>query len=194
MPGPNRLRGLSTKGVLALPEPSLQHALLLAYTKFVHTLLPVLELHDFFSSLHLPRCGRGNMSIFLYKAVLFAASSFVDECRFSQSVLFSREEVSRKLFHDVRLLYEFGSETDTVVLIQGLLLMTLRLDPEDGPKDVSHWNGIALSLIEKLLRPMGMSPEPPSACCGHSLWKRLWYCCYTRDQHIAMSLHPPLSS
>ncbi|RKK78701.1 hypothetical protein BFJ69_g5453 [Fusarium oxysporum] len=183
---------LQQKGALALPEPSLQHALLLAYTKFVHPLLPVLELHDFFSALHLPRCGRGNMSIFLYKAVLFAASSFVDEGCFSQSGLFSREEVSRKLFHDARLLYEFGSETDTVVLIQGLLLMTLRLDPEDGPKDASHWNGIALSLIEKLLLPMGISPEHPSACCGNSPWKRLWYCCYTRDQHIAMSLHPPL--
>ncbi|KAF5230145.1 hypothetical protein FANTH_13960 [Fusarium anthophilum] len=183
---------LQQKGVLALPEPSLQHALLLAYTKFVRTLLPVLELHDFFAALHLPRCGRGNMSIFLYKAVLFAASSFVEEGRFSKSGLFSREDLTRKLFHDLRLLYELGSETDTVVLIQGLLLMTLRLDPEDGPKDASHWNGIALSLIEKLMLPMGMSPEAPYACCGNGLWKRLWYCCYTRDQHIAMSLHPPL--
>ncbi|KAG5819145.1 hypothetical protein H9Q74_000775 [Fusarium xylarioides] len=179
---------LQQKGVLALPESSFQHALLLAYTKFVHPLLPVLELHDFFSALHPPRYDRGKMSIFLYKAVLFAASSFVDERRFSQSSLFSREEASRKLFHDARLLYEIGCETDTVVLIQGLLLMTLRLDPEDGPKDASHWNGIALSLIENMI----ISPEPPSACCGNSPWKRLWYCCYTRDQHIAMSLHPPL--
>ncbi|KAF5234309.1 hypothetical protein FAUST_7694 [Fusarium austroamericanum] len=183
---------LQQRGALAVPEPSLQHALLLAYIKFVHPLLPVLKLHDFFSALHLPRYGKGKMSIFLYKAVLFAASSFLDNGHFPQSDLFSRKEVSRKLFHDARLLYEFGSETDEVVLIQGLLLMTLRLDPEDGPKDASHWNGIALSLIEKLLSPIDISPQSSSACCGNSPGKRLWYCCYTRDQHIAISLHPPL--
>lgn len=89
-----------------------------------------------------------------------------------------------------QLLYDFDYETDRLILVQGLLLMTYWYETPDDSKDTWHWMGIAISLAHTigLHRNPAKTPMTPRK---QKLWKRVWWSCFMRDRLVALGMRRP---
>lgn len=97
------IKYLHAKGALTLPSPTLQNALLQAYVEYVHPYMPLMDLHSFLGIINSREGLNGQTSLFLYQAVMFAASAFVDmkylrECGYS-----TRKAARRSFFQKTRV-------------------------------------------------------------------------------------------
>ncbi|KAJ4306404.1 hypothetical protein N0V88_001204 [Collariella sp. IMI 366227] len=181
---------LVQKHVFTLPPPRLQNALLAAYVEYVHPYMPLMELHDFLKVVNDRTGASGKISLFLYHAVMFAATAFVDEGLLKDAGYNSRRDARRAFFSKTRLLYDFDYETDRLVLVQGLLLMTYWYETPDDQKDTWHWMGVAISLAHTI----GLHRDPaktPMVPRKQKLWKRVWWSCLIRDRLVALGMRRP---
>jgi len=87
-------------------------------------------------------------------------------------------------------LYDFDYESDRLVLVQTLLLMTYWYETPDDQKDTWHWMGVAISLAHTigLHRNPANTNMPPHR---QKLWKRIWWSCFMRDRLIALGMRRP---
>ncbi|KAG7128915.1 Cutinase transcription factor 1 beta like protein [Verticillium longisporum] len=115
---------LHTKGALSLPPLPLQTALLQAYVEYVHPYMPLLDLREFLGAVNARDGLCGQVSLFLYQAIMFAATAFVDMKALKEAGYSTRKAARRSFFSKTRLLYDFDYESDRLVLVQALLLMT----------------------------------------------------------------------
>ncbi|OTB07825.1 hypothetical protein M426DRAFT_229743 [Hypoxylon sp. CI-4A] len=187
---PEDVTYLHTKGALTLPSPSLQNALLTAYVEYVHPYMPLIELHDFLSMINSRDGLYGQTSLFLYQSVMFAATAFVDVKYLKEAGYASRKTARREFFYKARLLYDFDYESDRLVLVQGLLLMTYWYETPDDQKDTWHWMGVAISLAHTI----GLHRNPANTNMTprkQKLWKRIWWSCFMRDRLIALGMRRP---
>ncbi|KAM5380582.1 hypothetical protein ACJA88_004911 [Fusarium oxysporum] len=96
----------------------------------------------------------------------------------------------KSFFQKTRLLYDFDYESDRLVLVQALLLMTYWYETPDDQKDTWHWMGVAISLAHTI----GLHRNPGStsmAPAKQKLWKRIWWSCFMRDRLIALGMRRP---
>ncbi|KAI9149184.1 cutinase transcription factor 1 beta [Paramyrothecium foliicola] len=181
---------LHAKGALTLPEAQLQNALLQAYVEYVHPYMPLMDLHEFLGIINCRDGVNGQISLFLYQAVMFAATAFVDRKFLRDAGYATRKAARKSYFQKTRLLYDFDYEQDRVVLVQGLLLMTYWYETPDDQKDTWHWMGVAISLAHTI--GLHRNPEttsiPPTK---QKLWKRIWWSCFMRDRLIALGMRRP---
>ncbi|KAL7625030.1 Cutinase transcription factor 1 beta [Parahypoxylon ruwenzoriense] len=187
---PEDVSYLHTKGALSLPSPNLQNALLCAYIEYVHPYMPLLELHDFLSMINARDGLYGQTSLFLYQSIMFAATAFVDVKYLKESGYASRKAARREFFYKARLLYDFDYESDRLILVQGLLLMTYWYETPDDQKDTWHWMGVAISLAHTI----GLHRNPANTNMTprkQKLWKRIWWSCFMRDRLIALGMRRP---
>ncbi|KAK4127794.1 hypothetical protein N657DRAFT_631546 [Parathielavia appendiculata] len=183
-------RYLVQKQVFALPSLRLQNALLAAYVEYVHPYMPLLELLDFLNVVNDRSGTAGKISLFLYHAVMFAATAFVDEGLLKEAGYDSRRDARRAFFTRTRLLYDFDYETDRLILVQGILLMTYWYETPDDQKDTWHWMGVAISLAHTI----GLHRDPaktPMIPRKQKLWKRVWWSCLMRDRLVALGMRRP---
>ncbi|KAK3897414.1 fungal-specific transcription factor domain-containing protein [Staphylotrichum tortipilum] len=181
---------LLAKQVFTLPPLRLQNALLAAYVDYVHPYMPLLELHDFLRVVGDRSGASGKVSLFLYHSVMFAGTAFVDETLLKDAGYESRRDARRSFFSRTRLLYDFDYETDRLVLVQGLLLMTYWYETPDDQKDTWHWMGVAISLAHTI----GLHRDPsktPMIPRKQKLWKRVWWSCLMRDRLVALGMRRP---
>ncbi|KAK4038776.1 fungal-specific transcription factor domain-containing protein [Parachaetomium inaequale] len=181
---------LVQKQVLMLPPLRLQNALLAAYVEYVHPYMPLMELHDFLNMVNDRSGAAGKVSLFLYHAVMFSATAFVDEALLRDAGYDSRRDARRAFFSRTRLLYDFDYETDRLILVQGLLLMTYWYETPDDQKDTWHWMGVAISLAHTI----GLHRDPaktPMIPRKQKLWKRVWWSCLMRDRLVALGMRRP---
>lgn len=68
---------LASRGALAIPEAGIRDELIRAFVLYVHPYMPVLDLQDFFHSIHQTK-NSSPCSLILLQAVMFAGSAFVD--------------------------------------------------------------------------------------------------------------------
>ncbi|KAI1466409.1 transcription factor CTF1 [Daldinia caldariorum] len=187
---PEDVSYLHTKGALTLPSLSLQNALLTAYVEYVHPYMPLIELHDFLSMVNARDGLYGQTSLFLYHSVMFAATAFVDAKYLKDAGYASRKAARREFFYKARLLYDFDYESDRLILVQGLLLMTYWYETPDDQKDTWHWMGVAISLAHTI----GLHRNPANTNMTprkQKLWKRIWWSCFMRDRLIALGMRRP---
>jgi hypothetical protein len=88
---------LHLKGALTLPPISLQNALLQAYVEYVHPYMPLMDLHDFLSIVSRRDGLNGQTSLFLYQAVMFSATAFID-VELLREAGYSTRKAARKAF------------------------------------------------------------------------------------------------
>lgn len=89
-----------------------------------------------------------------------------------------------------QLLYDFDYESDRLVLVQALLLMTFWYETPDDQKDTWHWMGVAISLAHTI----GLHRNPANSLMPpwrQKLWKRIWWSCFVRDRLIALGMRRP---
>ncbi|KAI1342008.1 transcription factor CTF1 [Xylariaceae sp. FL0016] len=187
---PEDVSYLHLKGALTLPNLKLQSALLRAYIEYVHPYMPLIELHDFLSIINARDGAHGQTSLFLYQAVLFAATAYVDLKCLKEAGFANRKAARRSFFYKARLLYDFDYEGDRLFLVQGLLLMTYWYETPDDQKDTWHWMGVAISLAHTI----GLHRNPAHTAMPlqkKMLWKRIWWSCFMRDRLIALGMRRP---
>lgn len=94
---------LHCKGALALPGLPLQSALIQAYVEYVHPYMPSMQLHDFVNAVNSTDGLCGQISLFLYHAVMFAASAFVDIEALSEAGYQDRKAARKAFFEKTRV-------------------------------------------------------------------------------------------
>ncbi|OAA75780.1 cutinase transcription factor 1 beta [Akanthomyces lecanii RCEF 1005] len=187
---PEDVSYLQMKGALTLPAIPLQNALLQAYVEYIHPFMPLMDLHPFLSIVNSRNGFNGQMSLLLYHAVLFAATASVDMRLLREAGYTSRKAARKAFFQKTRLLYDFDYESDRLVLVQSLLLMTYWYETPDDQKDTWHWMGVAISLAHTI----GLHRKPGANSMTNSkrkLWKRIWWSCFMRDRLIALGMRRP---
>ncbi|KXJ92689.1 cutinase transcription factor 1 beta [Microdochium bolleyi] len=187
---PEDVEYLQAKGALTLPTPPLQNALLQAYMEYVHPYMPLLELRDFLSVINSPDGDSGQTSLLLYQAVMFAATAYVDVKMLQDAGYPNRKAARKSYFNKTRLLYDFDYESDRLILVQSLLLMTYWYETPDDQKDTWHWMGVAISLAHTI----GLHRNPAHTSMPihkQKLWKRIWWSCFMRDRLVALGMRRP---
>merc|ERR1712000_446007 len=177
-------------GALTLPSVGLQNALLQSYVEYVHPYMPLMDLHDFLDIVNQRDGLNGQTSLFLYHAIMFSASAFVDIKHLKEAGYTTRKAARKSFFQKTRLLYDFDYEIDRVALVQSLLLMTYWYETPDDQKDTWHWMGVAISLAHTIglhRNPENSNMEPAKK----KLWKRIWWSCFMRDRLIALGMRRP---
>jgi hypothetical protein len=94
---------LHIKGAISLPPLQLQTALLQAYVEYVHPYMPLLDLHEFLSIVNSREGLCGQVSLFLYQAVMFAATAFVDMKSLREGGYSTRKAARRSFFQKTRV-------------------------------------------------------------------------------------------
>ncbi|KAB5575879.1 cutinase transcription factor 1 [Coniochaeta sp. 2T2.1] len=187
---PEDVEYLYKKGALTLPPPELQRALIRAYVEYLHPYVPLLELHSFLNTVASKDGLNGQVSLFLYQAVMFSATAYVEAKYLREAGYPSRRAARKSFFQKTRLLYDFDYESDRLVLVQGLLLMTYWYETPDDQKDTWHWMGVAISLAHTI----GLHRNPANSMMPlpkQKLWKRIWWSCFLRDRLIALGMRRP---
>ncbi|KAE9566646.1 hypothetical protein CGMCC3_g17169 [Colletotrichum fructicola] len=115
---------LQDEGALTLPPPPIQNALLQSYADYVHPPMPLLELYDFLTIINDQSGLNDQVSLLLYQAVMFAATAFVDTKILTQAGYSTGKAARKAFFRRARLLYDINYESDSLVTLQALLLMT----------------------------------------------------------------------
>ena len=178
---------LHTQGAFSIPPPRLLRALLSRYVECVHPQLPLVDIYHVLQAVASDGAA-GKVSFFLLQAMLLAASAFVDAQCLSEAGYSSRMSLRREQAERVRLLYDFEFETDRLVLVQSLILMTSWQDKGDEVKHLRHWLSIAYNIALLL----GLNKELPARlnvpAKHRSLRKRLWWSLYMRDRTLSLGL------
>ncbi|KAF2842406.1 hypothetical protein M501DRAFT_928147 [Patellaria atrata CBS 101060] len=188
--GPDEIAYLEKKGALTTPANGLRNELLRAYIEFVHPYMPLLDLHDFLAVVDRTDGSAGRISLILFQAVMFAGSAFVDMQHLRNAGYLSRKEARKDFFQKVRLLYDFDYESDRVVLVQAILLLTYYYETPDDQKDTWHWMGVATSVAHTI--GLHRNPERSNMDVKRvKLWKRIWWSTYMRDRLIALGMRRP---
>lgn len=105
---------LRVKGALTLPDTRLQNALLQAYVEYVHPYMPLMDLHDFLGIINSREGLNGQVSLFLYHAVMFAATAFVDRKYLREAGYATRKAARKSYFHKTRVSLQHLCETRSV--------------------------------------------------------------------------------
>ena len=181
---------LHAKGALTLPSIPLQNALLRCYVEYVHPYMPLVDLNEFLTAINSRDGLCGQISLFLYHSVMFSASAFVESKHLKDAGYASRKAARKAFFYKSRLLYDFDYESDRLVLVQALLLMTYWYETPDDQKDTWHWMGVAISVAHTI----GLHRNPASTTMPprkKNLWKRIWWSCFMRDRLVALGMRRP---
>ena len=96
-------RYLSNKGALTIPSAPLQNALLQAFVEYVYPYMPLLELHEFLDTINSADGFSGQVSLFLYHAVMFVSSAFVGGKYLKEAGYTSRKAARRDFFYRTRV-------------------------------------------------------------------------------------------
>lgn len=94
---------LRKKGALSIPETEFRDALLCSYINFVHPTLPLLDLHDFVTTMNVPSQLGQQLSLLLFQAVMFAGSAWVDVKLIRRQGYLTRKAARKALFQKVRV-------------------------------------------------------------------------------------------
>ncbi|KEF63221.1 uncharacterized protein A1O9_01198 [Exophiala aquamarina CBS 119918] len=155
--------------------------------------MPVLDVEDllqaFDPALDPPR--ERKYSLLLFQSIMFAAVAFVDEKLVEETENKSLKAVRKSFYQKARTLYDADIESDNLVLIQCLLLMSQWAENTDTTKQNWHWTGVATSLAHATRlthNPDGFKlPQRVK-----SLRKRLWWCCFMRDRLLSLGMSRPM--
>ncbi|OGM41848.1 hypothetical protein ABOM_009630 [Aspergillus bombycis] len=148
--------------------------------------MPLINWQTFINSVSNKEGGQGKISLLLFQAVMFSATTFVNLDHLQKAGYSSREEAHEAFFQKAHLLYQSQYESDPLTNLQALLLMTHRSKATDG-KDSRYWIEVAISLALM----MGLFRDLPTGYARHynqKLHRRIAWTCYMADSLISLRL------
>ncbi|KAH8714707.1 fungal-specific transcription factor domain-containing protein, partial [Ilyonectria robusta] len=175
------------KGALSLPDIDCQNALLRSYFEFTYPYMPVLDLGHFLQILDARDGKCGQISLFLIQSILFAGAAHVNMNYLRAAGFTTRKQALKELFQRARLLYDFNYESDRLVLVQGLLLMSLWYETSEEHRNTWHWIDVAVS--QAFVAELHRDSDDSSRCSkDRILRRRVWWSCFIRDQLTSLEM------
>jgi len=175
---------LRSKGAFVVPEEEFRAEILRSYIFSVHSFMPILDLGDFVNAILHKEHG-DKVSLMLFQAVMFAGLSSMKQGIIQRMGYATTKQARKAFFSRVRLLYDFDTEPDNVVVLQSLLLMSFWYEKYNDQKHTWYWTGLGLSLAYSMGLHRGVSGQEISPKMQR-LRRRLWWSLYIRDRLIAL--------
>ncbi|KAJ4147034.1 hypothetical protein LMH87_001587 [Akanthomyces muscarius] len=122
---------LARKNVFALPSESFRNSCITSYIHWVHFFLPLLDLRDFLAILAHPDGSCGQVSLLLLYAVMLGGATFAPQSEITRAGYTSRFAARRDFFQRCKTLYHTNYESDRIVIVQALLLMSYWQEKHD---------------------------------------------------------------
>lgn len=94
---------LHLNGTFALPNPSLQDALLQTFAECVLPSMPIVEWQPLVHALHEGNGSHGSISLLLYHAIMVSATAFVDMRYILEAGYSTRQEAQESFFQKARV-------------------------------------------------------------------------------------------
>ncbi|KAH6974267.1 fungal-specific transcription factor domain-containing protein [Ilyonectria sp. MPI-CAGE-AT-0026] len=183
---------LHAKGALNLPSRDCQDALLWSFFEYVYPFMPILDLDQFLQAVENDDGKAGKISLLLFQAVLFTGTAHVPLHHLQNAGFTTRKNARKAFFQRVRFLYDFNTETDHLVLVQALLLMTLWYETPDEHRNTWHWIDVSISQAFSA----GLNQDPSCFKSRYSprvqrLRRRIWWACFMRDRVVSLGMRRP---
>ncbi|KAJ5549672.1 hypothetical protein N7461_004370 [Penicillium sp. DV-2018c] len=176
---------LTRQGALVFPSPAICDILLQAYFDWLHPCFPVLDRPDIQSAYQ-----GGTLSPLLLQSMLFIGVSLCSDAALSTTGFGNRYEAKEAIYERAKDIYDSGWETNTVTKLQSLFLLSFWRGSPTEERDVRFWLGAAISLAQKKGMHV-MSKLQFLNAKDQSLWKRIWWALYVRDQQTSAALGLP---
>ncbi|KIL94138.1 hypothetical protein FAVG1_02700 [Fusarium avenaceum] len=129
------------------------------------------------------------MSLLVFQAMLFAASSFVSPAVLKNAG-YTNVKVARNIFYRrAKLLFDFGVESDAFTKAQAALLLTFQFSAVE-PHAGSTW--LAIGIQNAIVAQAHTFQAPGSSSARKKDNKRLWWSLFWRDRVLTLGLRKPL--
>jgi hypothetical protein len=132
-------------GAFSTPKRSIHDRLLRTYFDCVHPAFPILDKDDFLSSVQ-----RGNASTLLLQAVYSVAATHCESSLLSEADFPTRHAARLAFYKRAKALYDADYESDTVTVVQALILMCFWWSGPLDQKDTRHWLLAAIGLAQTM--------------------------------------------
>lgn len=125
--------------------PTCRDALIKTYFDYVDPYIPVINRADFFRQYQ-----SGQYSLFLLHAILTSAIVHVSTDLLSASGFSSRSTAQEFFLTKARLLHDFETERDPLVMLQGSVVLCMVVSDHETDRDFGYWFHNAIRLATKL--------------------------------------------
>ncbi|KAI8712833.1 Zn(2)-C6 fungal-type domain-containing protein [Fusarium sp. LHS14.1] len=166
---------LTKKGVFDLPARCYMDMLVKTYFDQAYSCSPVIERAEFL------KCYRsGNCSLFLLYAIFSTAALFAPEEAISGCGFANRWTAQEAFFLKANLLHDFHYESDTLRMLQGIIILGVIILDHPIDRDFQYWFHNAIRLAVKL-DIHNISAREDASFKQLKLYRRIWWVLYRRD-------------
>jgi hypothetical protein len=124
--------------------------LIKSYFDHVYPFAPVIGKSDFIRGYHSGDCSLFLLYVILTPASLHAPRDVLSSCGFD-----SRSAAQESFFYKAKLLHDIAAETDTLLILQGSIILSMVVLDHPTNEDFGYWLHNAVRLATKLnLRDM----------------------------------------
>jgi hypothetical protein len=178
-----KIRLLREEGAFSFPEPETSMKLLRLYFKWFHPCFAIVDEPEFWHNYQ-----NDIVSPLLLNAILFIAVLHSDEETLSLDCGLARAKFT--FYTRAKDLYDADYESDKIVVLQSLFLLSFWRNGPFLEKDTRHWLAAAISLGQS--KALHRRTQTNSANFRQErVKKRLWWSIYTRERQCAAALGLP---
>lgn len=178
-----RMEALQAEGAFSFPPSEVRIALLEAYFQWFHPHFAVVDEADLWESHR-----QGTISPLLLQAMLFIGVIHCEELTLHNLGWGNRHRARYIFYIRAKDIYDASYETNKVVVLQSVFLMSFWRAGALLEKDARHWLSAAISLAQtKALHRSTGEPDEKSA----KLKRRLWWAIYVRERQCGSALGLP---
>lgn len=185
---------LESQGCLRVPMRPLLDDFLEKYFLYVHPLLPLIDEGDFWETYHATGedwTKRDPISLCLFQAMLFSASSFVSQAT-CQALGCTDIRCTRAMFlKRAKLLFDMDAENSPLSAAQAALLLSYSSFSSRKKPDMK-WLSIAIENARLVDAHLYADHDGGPADKRANLLKRVWWCCIMRDRSVSLLMRRPM--
>ncbi|KAJ5307100.1 hypothetical protein N7476_007756 [Penicillium atrosanguineum] len=163
---------LIRESALIFPSPAICDVLLHAYFEWFHPCFPILDRSQIQDEYH-----ENKISPLLLQAILFIGVSICSDVSLNTTGYNDRYQAKGTFYWRAKEIYDVGWETDTIIKLQSLFLLSFWRGGPTEERDVRFWLGAAIDLAQKKGMHV-MSKLPFLSERDQKIWKRIWWALY----------------
>ncbi|KAL2204897.1 hypothetical protein CC79DRAFT_1370715 [Sarocladium strictum] len=190
---PNDRNYLESQGCTRVPDSRCLDELLLAFFRYAHPILPVINEAEFWSAYESQTTGGMpvHVPLVLLSAMLFVACNYVED-HVIQSMDFAASHKAAEDFRrKTKLLYDYETECSPLVLAQVSLLLAHWTPQRLGGKG-THWLGRAINHAHDAFAESKLWSFSEK-CSSLSCLRRVWRGCVLSDRIHSLYTRRPLT-
>jgi hypothetical protein len=178
-----RMKALQAEGTFSFPPMDVRVELLTAYFTWFHCHFAIVDEYDIWEAHE-----GSTLSPLLLQAMLFIGVIHCEESTLNGLGWGNRHRAKWLFYIRAKDIYDATHETNKVIVIQALFLMSFWRAGALLEKDARHWLGTAISLAQtKALHRSGEDSDEKSS----RLKRRLWWAIYARERQCGSALGLP---